>query len=312
MTALYWLAGALVLDIIYLAINIYRCKGHLSRNSIVEKTLIIILVPYIGVLFFAFSGVFYYAISKVQKRKYTVQDMGEISPKQKQDAYVENDAVLDQVPLEETLVLAGKKQRRMILLQQLKKDNADTRVYLLRQALKDEDSEVSHYAATALSEAVDKYKQKEQTLWEECTTVRGAQREKAMKDYLNHGSLLGKEALFCGEEQNHYESKIIRVAKQLVREFSESITGEQLAAVIYILMRRKDTAQCEQWVKFALHYKEDVDIYMAGLSYYLWVQDTESFFTLLRRVQSSTVVPDNRLQEIVQFYSMQSRQYSGS
>ena len=117
------------------------------------------LVPIAGPLYLALSSLIYEGYFKNKKEVVNIEELS-FSKKKIEHLEKENiESALNKVPIQEALQVSDAKNTRRLLLNVLKEDTEDY-IQVINQATANKDSEVSHYAATALSDIINKFKQK--------------------------------------------------------------------------------------------------------------------------------------------------------
>lgn len=201
------------------------------------------------------------------------------------------------VPLEETLLINEKKIKRQQLIDTLKKD-LSSNIDMLKIALKDEDIETSHYAASAVFELRRKLDLKIQAisvLYENNKSDQEVSREYArtLEEYLNSKLL----------EENRN--------KQLMATYSNVLEGllsggdnkpEHYTKLIGVLLERGNFERAGRYCRAYLEEHENEEAYLANLKYYYLLRDKKTFNLILKRLQKSPVKLSNKGLNIVRFW----------
>lgn len=187
------------------------------------------------------------------------------------------------VPLEETLLLNETKVKRRQLLDMLKGD-ASRYLDMLRLALRNEDAETSHYAATAIAEIRRNLDlslqalslQFEQNQHDEELLIQYAV---VLQEYITSGPL---------DQQNRLRvlSTYIVVLKNLINLRSSPDHYEDLIEALFLT---KDYQTAGQVCRAFLANYESEAAYLGSLKYYYLIKDKANFDATLRRMQASKV-----------------------
>lgn len=235
------------------------------------RFIIMILLPVVGILLFVLLDISLVFFSAYRNKKISLERAEKSNFISLLLRKSEIDKWEDIVPIEDALVLNDKKIRRNLIINTLK---GDSYIYLsfLKKALKDEDTEVSHYAAIAVMEtkrkltlAIQQLEAKYELGNNEDSLVNEAYAE-ALKRYTQSGLLDDKayikymdtyskvlENIINTEnvKEIHYEDKIqcdivmkkydetISVCRKYMDEFPKSDKPYILLLKIYFLKNDK-------------------------------------------------------------------------
>jgi len=137
----------ILISLIYFAFILYR--ENLQQS--VFRLIVVLLLPGAGIIFFMLSGLFSRVLKETEniEKSYQdyIKDKGHIH--YVEDIDLQNE--LNTLPLVDLLTMGTQHQRRLSLVQLLKKDYSRY-IGVLQKAVSNEDSETSHYAGAALVE----------------------------------------------------------------------------------------------------------------------------------------------------------------
>ena len=144
----------IVISLIYF-FYIYKKEKDLTK-AILGGCIILFTMGF-GAMFFMLSSIYYNLVSKKLRSEVNFDDLS--FSKQKKNYYnLENvEEAINKVPLEEAVMVSDKKSARRHFLSLLK-DNYDTYITFINEAISDKDSEISHYAATAIVDIISRFK----------------------------------------------------------------------------------------------------------------------------------------------------------
>jgi len=144
----------ILISLIYFAFILYR--KNLQQS--IFRFIVVLLLPGPGIIFFILSGLLNRVLKETENIENTyqeyIQDKDHIN-------YVEGidfQSEINTVPLGDSLTMGTRQQRRLFLLQLLKKDYSRY-IKVLQKAVGNEDSETSHYAGAALIEIKKQFEQ---------------------------------------------------------------------------------------------------------------------------------------------------------
>lgn len=200
------------------------------------------------------------------------------------------------VPLEETLLINDTKTKRQQLLHALKKDTIDY-IDMLSMAVKDEDVETSHYAASAISEIKRNLDLKLQALsvqYEDNKKDKQVQEDyiKVLENYLNTNLLDSFE-----------EKKLLNIYMDVLNNLINELPSESnYNKIIDALFKLRDMSKAEKYcTEYLLKYNSE-EAYLAKLKFYYLIKDKNKFNDLFNELLSSSVNLSNKGLNIIRFW----------
>ncbi|WP_132247317.1 hypothetical protein [Marinisporobacter balticus] len=203
------------------------------------------------------------------------------------------------VPLEETLLMNDTKIKRHQLLDAMKRDSSGY-INIFKIALRDEDVETSHYAASAIDKIKREFDLKLQQFsvaYEKNKTDEKLSKEYSqfLDEYINSNLL----------DEDEYEYKIIMGIHIQVIENILKITEDKdkyYKKIIDILFKIKDLERARKYCEeFIENYKTE-DAYMVNLRYYFLIKDKENFKKCFENLLKSSIKLSNKGLEIIRFW----------
>lgn len=201
------------------------------------------------------------------------------------------------VPLEEALIVNDVKVKRQQLIDTLKKDFSKY-TYMLSTALKDQDIETSHYAASAITEIKRELDLRVQEISVEYEKDKssiklGKKYVEALKEYLDSNLLdqTGRKIM---------TGTYIRVLESIVQS-CENDTDYDIQ-LINALFETGELDMAGNYCASLLEKHESEDAYILNLKYSYLTKDKARFYSILRRLQSSPVKLTDKGIDIVRFW----------
>ena len=208
---------------------------------------------------------------------------------------------INKVPIEEALLECDNENTRKVLLDILKSDYEES-IPLLKKAIDDEDSEVSHYASATISDVLSKFK-KTQGLFEKQYCENPEERElliaykKYMLQYLNYG-------IFPETEMNTYLDIYESLMNKEYELFKEEMEAGSYLDGIRLLMKEKRQKSAQKWKdKMLVQYPDALETYKVRLQY-SYQYDKKDFLNCIREIKESSVVLDDEVLDIVRFFQI--------
>lgn len=295
---------ALALNVCYLMACIAMRE---NKMQLLQKVAVVFLFPFGGVLYFAISGLVFQLFYRTEKNRLSIEDLSFRKYKIKTVSAVNRKEEMDKVPLTEALLLADKSSRRTALLGILKSQKEREYLPLLMTSLGNEDSEVSHFAATSLNEITNRYREQEAALWEAAQSAEPPQKAACLEAYLNASQPFLVEGILSKTEQAQYEDRLHEMLKELVALQGEGVNGDYLGAMIWICIRRQQMERARHWIQTALALPDNLEVFKMALRYHHRMGDRDGFFSLLERVRESSLVLDGSMLDIIRFYGEEAR-----
>lgn len=116
------------------------------------KTIIVTFIPIFG---FVLSYLLFKTPSRLQKEEESQEENEELSSLLPSGGKIKMEREINFIPFQDALLSSDNQLKRSMLIDSLK--NGDNNIGILTKAIKSEDSETSHYAATAIMEIQKKY-----------------------------------------------------------------------------------------------------------------------------------------------------------
>ncbi len=265
----------------------------------VVTSLFILVCPIVAPLYLFFSWVVY---AVVYKRRADELDRHELSLSKERIQVLSKPnvhAAMDVVPFEEALLVSDKHSIRQLLLDVLKNER-QTALASILSAVSHEDSEVSHYAASAISEVVEAFMAQEIKMYQACMNMKeDAHLAKEYRDYV-YPYLVQK--ILSKDEHHRFLQHYAAVLGILHQQHVHIMECEWYQQIVHLFLENQETEQAKVWVERAREaFPEEIDTYKAELLYY-YEADKTHFKEVLDRLKASDVVLDQELLDLVRFF----------
>lgn len=288
----------LVISIIYLIVKIAR-KDY-SRGIIM--TIFMILAPIVGFLYLFISWFLY---ELYFKRRVEEISLEELSMSKDRIEILERsniDQALNKVPIEEALIISDSKDTRRLLLDVFK-DDREKYISSIYKATESEDGEVSHYAASAITDIIDKFKKRERFL--EKQYMEDKKDDDIGEEYWEYLSDFLLNKVLSSVEQERYAEKLEKLIIDLESNIPHIVRGELYYRMVLILVDLKRFDRTKAIVTKAFKYrKNDLESYKAGMKLYYTNGETEELKHLVQDLMNSPVRIDRETLEFIRFYKI--------
>lgn len=273
---------------VFILLKVTRCK------QIVLYTLVAFIIPYLG-SFMIFMIQLCSCFIKKHERESILEIDKEIEVEESlliRKAELEREVEL--IPIEEVLIINSNTIKRQSLINVLR-DDVENYLDIVKKALKDEDTETSHYAAASITELKRKLSLLNQELSEQYQENKGS--EQIVTEYLTILSRYIKSDLL-DENANH--RLINRYFEVYDAFFNENHSYELLKVYIELAIKIRDDSRALEYSKLFIDlYSNEVHGYRYMLEVYYNKQDYSSFKTIIQQLKHSSIIVDEQLWKFV-------------
>lgn len=261
----------------------------------------IIICPLVGPLYLFFSWIVYEIYFKRKESKINLKELSFSKEKIKVLSKADMEIALNKVALEDALIVSDKNSVRKLLLDVVREDSSGSEKALLK-ALEHRDSEVSHYAASAISDIINEFKINEKELRDNYyKDMENSELCNKYVDFLNNFLL---QKILSSAEQRIYCGLFEKLVLTMEKHLPSEVSGELYNKLVCILLQVGDEKKAEVWVEKALVNNEnELASYKAGLRYYYTTENRNKFLLLLEKLKKSDVHLDHEMFEMVRFFS---------
>ena len=241
--------------------------------------LIVTLMPIVGILYVILCFISWY----IKGRKTVNGELIEDDLKEDDEQQIIKDVVEELVPISEALVLNDTKIKKEILIKVLREDKMKY-IESLKEAIKDDDVEASHYAAVALVDIKDYF----------ISAI-----EKASKwgnnnvEELEHHALILDKAISSGLYNQLQESKL---KKDHIRVLERMITSKwgkihHYEKIVKYFMQDGKTDEAFKYCNlFKRDFPGNEEPYICLISYYYQQKDKVKLDESLRELTESDII----------------------
>lgn len=293
---IYLLVINFLITLIYLGWNIWK-KDY---EKGLMMSFFLLLTPIIGPIYLGFSAVIYEFYFKHRREIINIEDLS--FSKEKIETIVKDDVqtALNKVPIEEALEVSNVQNTRRLLLNVLKEDT-DNFIHSINKATSNPDSEVSHYAATAITDIISKFKQNEKIL--KMNYEENPKNMEAAELYWQHLSEFLNTGVLPRVEQERYFSILEKLTLRLELDGVSCLSGENYYVLTNLSVKLGKLERAQIWVEQAFKlFENDLYSYKAGLKFYYEAKKFDQFKILLERLMEVDVPLDYETLELIRFY----------
>ncbi|MCD7736728.1 MAG: hypothetical protein LUI07_07195 [Lachnospiraceae bacterium] len=295
-TQMVWLA--LVINAVAAVLYMIVMGIRMRQRYVLSRGIIMLLCPgtavlvyffsYLGSLFLHEKDVDYDNISMSKERKIFLQ-------------MVDKELESNVIPIEAALTVADTSDRREIMLNLLKMDVSEN-IGLIRRAVENEDTETSHYAASALTEAVGKYTAELNVLRERYEMDRTS--GKSNRDYIDAVVRVLEKDILDGEEKRKYLYILTDLIKNLRENHFDELREEDYIGMVKALCETGELLEADKWAMEAIDREpEKEETYLSALKVKYLLRKEEEFTDILDKLRRSGIFLSRRGVEMVAFWT---------
>lgn len=287
----------LIIAVVYYVLNtVIRLN---KEKSILIKTIVMLLCPVVGVIFFGVSYLWYKVFMSAPV---DLEDVifGKDHPKFETKA--DEDKERNMIPLEEAIAITEKQDLRKLMMSVVSSDIKNS-LASITLALNSEDTETAHYAASVLQDALNGFRTVVDKEYKSILDDEPDKYEKCRNliDYMEQ--VLGQK-VFIEMEQRNYVGIMEAVGEILYMGEPDSISAEQFEAIISRLLGIEDYEKCEKWCeRIKIHCASSLSAYTCQLKLFFAMNRREDFFRCLEELKTSPVVIDKETLELIRVFS---------
>ena len=291
----------LILNFIIAAIYyiVVTIVGLNKEKSVLIKTLVMILCPVVGIVFFGLSYIWYktFMASPVD-----LEDVifGKDHPKFETKAEEEKER--NMIPLEEAIAITEKQDLRKLMMDVVSSDIKHS-LSSITLALNSEDTETSHYAATVLQDALNEFRNEVDKEYKSILED-APDKYKKCSNLIDYMDQVLSQKVFIEMEQRNYVGIMEAVGEILYMGEPDSITAGQFEAIALRLLGIEDYERCEKWCgRLKMHCASSLAAYTCHLKLYFAMNRRDDFFRCIEELKASPVVIDKETLELIRVFS---------
>lgn len=287
-----------LIALLYLLWYLIWKKDTDNRKQYVMHTVIMLLCPIVGILYFFLAFLKYHFI------KWGQRDLTDVEfSKKRHAARVKADEERERniVAVGEAILVSDQEKKRANMLNVLLGET-DESFSAIALALDSDDSEVAHYAASFLQSKMDTFRdkvRKTQQKIEESDIKEEACQKQILNliGYMNH---MLKQNVFTRVEQVDYVEQMEQLCEVLFQNAREKLLPASYESILGRTMELGEYDKAEQWGnRFCVQYPDQLSSYTLRMKLYFETSRKDKFFEVLEELRASSVVIDNQTLELI-------------
>ena len=298
-----------IVFVIILILNALIAAGYLiwylimkkdtdNRKQYVMHTIIMLICPVVGMLYFLFGFVKYHFA------KFGERDLSDVEfskkrtiPRMKADEERERNIVA----VEEAILVSDQKKKRANMLNILLGETEES-FSSIALALDSDDSEVAHYAASFLQNKMDRFRETVRRMQQkiESDDIEEEERREQILQLIQYMNHMLKQKVFTQVEQVDYVKQMEQLGEKLFQDARDRITPNCYESILSRIMELREYDAAELWGnRFSEQYPDHLPSYTLRLKLYFEAGRKDKFFEVLDQLRASTVVIDNQTLEMI-------------
>ncbi len=270
-----------------------------NRRTYLIRSVVIVLCPVVGILFFLASHLLYLTIFRFG---INLEDVTFKKDRVETQVKANEEIERNVIPVEEAIAVNDKKSLRKAMMSIIRGETEES-LSSIALALDAEDSETAHYAASVLSDKLNEFRMNLRKMytkiWEENSEQ--TEYEEKLIDYMNHTL---KEKVFTELEQSGFVRMMEETAEILYSKNAAVMTGRRYEGLCLRLMEIGEFESARKWcLRLAEQFPEELCAYTCRLKLYFLIKDREAFFETLNALKKSDVVIDSETLEMIRIFS---------
>jgi hypothetical protein len=268
-----------------------------NRSTLLLLSWFILIVPLMGALYLLLGFVI-----RFLNRKRTV-DMSDISFSQERERLIQppdREVEMNYVPIQDAMAVTDTANLRRLLLDTLR-NNARKTVSSIAVAMNSIDTETSHYAASAILDALSEFRSTAQVMIGDMNKYpEDVEMNLFTFDYLTE--ILNMN-IMTTIEQEAYIYTLDQVAENLVKYNLWYMTATHYLLVTNLFISIKDYNMADKWVLRACKYRQGMlDTYKAKLHLLFDQHNQTAFFACLKELKDTDIVVDDEVINLFRLY----------
>ena len=285
-----------LLSVAYLLFYLWKKQ----RGKAIVVSLFLFVTPVVGALFLLCAETVNFLLFRKRDDRLREEELS-FSKKQVRvitDADIQKEA--DHVPVEEALLVSDKRSRREVFLELLKKDDYESSLDMIKEAVESDDMEISHYAATFVSNMIAQYKKKEEELRR---AYEKAPSQEHLLSYIRYLCEILSYRIFSAPEQRSYLARLDELMRLLKDENPGTIDGRMLTGLMALYEGQEQEGKIEEWIPLARQMGEkDLLAAKQCLKYYYRRGDEQAFLETLDQIKGSQLELDAETLDWVRYF----------
>lgn len=293
----------MLIAVVYLIWYLIFKKDTDNRKQYVMNTVIMLLCPVVGILYFLLAFLKFHFI------KLGERDLSDVEfSKKRQASRVKADEERERniVAVGEAILVSDQEQKRANMLNVLLGDTEEA-LSAIALALNSDDSEVAHYAASFLQSKMDTFRENVSRMQKkiEESDVEDEECQEQILELIRYMNHMLKQKVFMQVEQVDYVNQMEQLCEKLFQNARNRIPPECYEWILGRIMDLGEYERAEIWgYRFSEQHPDVLSSFTLRLKLYFETNRKEEFFEVMSQLRASDVLIDNRTLEMIRIIQM--------
>lgn len=263
-----------------------------NRKQYVMHTVIMIICPVVGILYFVFAHLKYRFFPLGER------DLSDVEfSKRRHVPRIKADELRERniVAVGEAILVADQEKKRTNMLNVLLGDTEES-LAAIAVALDSDDSEVAHYAASFLQSRMDTFREnvRMRQMEIDMSSMEEEECQNKTEELIQYMDHMLKQNVLMSVEQTDYVEQMDQLCEQLFQNAGERVTPACYEGILKRNMELGKYERAEVWGnRFYEQYPDQLASYTLRLKLYFETARKDEFFHVLDDLRASTVIIDN-------------------
>lgn len=260
--------------------------------------LFILFCPIVGPCYLALSETCYRILFSRKRGEVNVDELSFHKDRVEILVPADVEGSQNKVPIGDALLASNKSNARKVMLDVLKTDY-DLFLSEIATAVEHTDSEVSHYAASAISDIISEFKKQERKLLEHFGDTKDM---KTAEEYSNFVCSFLEKNILPESEQKIYLVNLESLLKGMFIQKEFELIYEYYERLMILLMEQGWDDKINEWINLAKEQSlNELGIYKALMNYYYHIKDRDRLLETLNRLKASNVELDSETLDFIRY-----------
>lgn len=285
-----------LLVLIYTLVRFFVLKKQ--RAVTLMNALVMLLCPILGPAYFLLGWIVYGAMFR---SPVDLEDVIFSKTKTKSYSKADEERERNLVSLEEAIAVTDKQRTRELVMEIVRRDISHS-LSTIALALNSEDSEVSHYGASVLQDALNDFRDNAHKLYQQFLLDKNPiHRCEDARDLIQCLKVVLDQKVLSSIEQKSYVCMLDEMATYLYEQ--DNLMSYELETAAVFLIQSEEYEKAFIWMQRAKElYPNALASYTIALKYYFARGEREAFFEELDALKHSDVVIDHDTLELIRTF----------
>ncbi len=267
----------------------------------VVSAFFILVTPIVGPLCLFFAQLYNLIFYRKEQMELSLEELSLSDSRIDKVVDIDIEKETDKIPLSEAMLSTDRKNRRKVLLDVLKSPKDEVTLSVIKEAAKDEDTEVSHYAISYITAATTSFRTREEEAFKFLKEYPSVE---ARVKYIECLCEILSPKFFTEFEQEVYIVSLDEQIRLLRQEDTQAVTGIMLTQIVGLFDELDQQTKVLEYLSYAREIAtKDLNATKLCLKYYFKHEDKQNFSQLLQEVKVSVLELDSEVLDWIRFYN---------